>query len=148
MTNPAQRQYQEQNNIGRKRLSQKLCHNKYHISNWSTWRKIVFYILKVIIVSTITEISNQVNHTLNVILLINNKKFQWMSQKVRSSNQTMYINVEESFPMLAFMMLIIAIHTFHSNTKKLWEAVGIIIYEQMNTHSDILLLHRRTKVYK
>ena len=25
---------------------------------------------------------------------------------------------------------------------------GIIIYEQMNTHSDILLLHRRTKVYK
>ena len=71
-----------------------------------------------------------------------------MSQKVRSSNQTMYINVEESFPMLAFMMLIIAIHTFRRSTKKLWEAVGIIIYEQMNTHSDILLLHRRTKVYK
>ena len=75
MTNPAQRQYQEQNNIGRKILLQKLCHNKYHISNCHDI-KIVFYILKIIIVSTITEISNQVNHTLNVILLINNKKFQ------------------------------------------------------------------------
>ena len=125
-----------------------LCHNKQHISNWSTLRTMVFYIIKIINVSTMTAISNQLNHILNVILLINNKKFHWMSQKVRSSNQTMYINVEESFPMLAFMMLIIAIHTFHSNTKKLWGAVGIIIYEQMNTHSDILLLHRRTKVYK
>ena len=122
-----------------------VCHNKHHIF---TDLLIVVYILKIIIVSTITAISNQVNHTLNVILLINNKKFHWMSQKVRSSNQTMYINVEESFPMLAFMMLIIAIHTFRRSTKKLWEAVGIIIYEQMNTHSDILLLHRRTKVYK
>ena len=121
-----------------------LCYNKPHISNWTTWRNI----LKILNVSTITAISNQLNHTQNVILLINNKKFHWMSQKVRSSNQTMYINVEESFPMLAFMMLIIAIHTFRRSTKKLWEAVGIIIYEQMNTHSDILLLHRRTKVYK